>query len=110
MDVVQFHYYFSVFYTKNAKFNKWFNAEVSWKNKYIDGLEEKGRIKIKGTSINFPVQLTDAWHFFKMLMIIFICMTIVFYKPFISPPVDILFLGVIFNVTFSLCYNKLFKK
>lgn len=90
----------------------WWDGDISWKNKYVDGDTEKGRIKWF-FGINKPVQLTDAFHFFKMLMIIFICFSIVcgvfsslehewyiFLLLFIS-------YGITWNVVFSRFYDKI---
>lgn len=112
----------------------WWNSSQGWRNKYIDRDSTKGRVQWRWVSwitfgkfsMNKPVQLTDAWHFFKMLGII--CwMT----STVISPIVLILFLkygmfddvmlygimfgvltvlGLIRNNTFTLFYKKLLLK
>lgn len=64
MDVVSFHYSKSVFATPQFK-QRWWDASVSWKNKYINGDPTLPRTKT-------PTFLTDAWHFFKSLMILLI--------------------------------------
>ena len=75
MDVVSFHYWDSIFF-KLSK-HKWWDPKVSWMNKY----DEYGkRKKWLWGLINKPVQFTDSFHFFKMLMIIFIIIAIVTYK------------------------------
>ena len=72
MDTVLYHHDRSIF--KDYKTGFWSDTYfVSWKNKYVDGDPKKGRVKWFWI-INKPVQLTDAFHFFKMLMIIFICL------------------------------------
>lgn len=109
MDVCSFHYYNSVFKNKNPKY---WNPEISWKNKYVDW--DKGNKKRKKIifNINFPVQLTDAWHFFKSSMLLFLISAVVLYKP-IHPELNelwsVLILGTVWNVTFSLFYNKLLR-
>jgi hypothetical protein len=115
MDTSTQHYYSSIF----TKFKpKWWNGNISWKNKYIDGDLNKGRIKwILG--FNKPVQLTDAFHFFKMLMIIFICSSIITFDRcsiiincqyyWYSFLIILGIYGLIWNLTFSLFYNKIFK-
>jgi hypothetical protein len=115
MDVTSHHFERSVFYKVKNKY--WWDSANSWKNKYINGDSTLGRIKwnILGIKINKPVQITDAWHFFKTLMIIFLCGAIVagltstmvfswYYliAMFITS-------GVIWNTTFSLFYNRIFK-
>jgi hypothetical protein len=109
MDTSVHHYDSSIFTNYNML---WWDGDISWKNKYVDGDTEKGRIKWF-FGINKPVQLTDAFHFFKMLMIIFICFSIVcgvfsslehewyiFLLLFIS-------YGITWNVVFSRFYDKI---
>ena len=80
MDTVDFHFTTSIFNKiKSPKWRKWFNESEGWKNKYVDydgdiaALMVPRRVKwnILGIEINKPVQLTDSWHFFKMLQIAF---------------------------------------
>ena len=104
----------------------WWNIKKGWQNKYINRDPARGRVKwnIMGIKINKPVQLTDAWHFFKMLMILF----------YTYPPAHIigrligekmsfnalqnavciafvwLIIGIWRNTNFSLWYNKILKK
>lgn len=116
MDTCQHHYWESIF--KNLD-NHWWNGEQSWRNKYIYGKPSLGRRKIKGTNIDFPVQLTDAFHFFKMWMIFFICAAIalplskdlnLMDNAFYSFSVVFVGLGTLWNVFFSLFYNKILKR
>lgn len=77
MDKVDHHFSKSIFNRiKSPKWRLWFNENDGWKNKYVDRDPNKGRVKWKifGIEFNKPVQLTDAWHFFKMLMIFAISM------------------------------------
>ncbi len=109
MDTSVHHYDSSIFTNYNML---WWDGAISWKNKYVDGDPEKGRIKWF-FGINKPVQLTDAFHFFKMFMIIFICLAIVcgvfsnlerewyvFLLLFIG-------YGITWNVVFSRFYDKI---
>ena len=106
MDTLVHHHNTSVF--KHHAKGFWSDAYLqSWKNKYIDGDPEKGRKKIFG-NINYPVQLTDAWHFFKTILIFLIVFAIVFYKPMFTWWIEIIVFGVVWNCTFSLFYKKLF--
>lgn len=115
MDTSVHHYSSSKLKSLNPKF---WDGEISWKNKYIDGDSTKGRVKWY-FGLNKPVQLTDAFHFFKMLMIIFICLSIItFDKCFVLIGCEyhwysfIILLGVygtMWNVWFSLFYNKILK-
>ena len=106
MDKTSHHFEKSIF--SKAKNRKWWYTPDSWKNKYIDGDSTKGRIKWFW-KINKPVQLTDAWHFFKMLMIFFIVFSIISYKEIFNPILDIIIYGSIWNLTFILFYKKIFK-
>lgn len=78
MDTVKDHFKYSIFdLIKEEKWRLWFNSDgKSWKNKYIDRQEGKGLIKwyIFGIKFNKPVQVTDAWHYFKMIMIFMLCL------------------------------------
>jgi len=109
MDTSVHHYDSSIFTNYNML---WWDGAISWKNKYVDGDTEKGRVKWF-FGINKPVQLTDAFHFFKMFMIIFICLAIVcgvfsnlerewyvFLLLFIG-------YGITWNVVFSRFYDKI---
>jgi hypothetical protein len=129
MDVISHHYYTSIF----AEYNKyWWNPYYSWKNKYINGEPMQGRVKISDVfnfpkwvirlvgDFNYPVQFTDAWHLFKMFMIIFIVLSIVTFdlnsvigKYIHNPIVFILLIasyGLCWNLTFTLFYKHLLKK
>lgn len=111
MDTSVHHYSTSVFKNMNPL---WWDGEISWKNKYIDGDSNKGRVKWY-FGLNKPVQLTDAFHFFKMWMIIFICLSIVcfdcyFIKDTISFLLFFIIYGVLWNSSFSLFYNIILKK
>lgn len=106
MDICSHKFNSSVF----SKLNPWWwNAEISWKNKYINRNPSEGRKKLFW-KINYPVQLTDAWHFFKMLMLVLICLAVVFYRPVFNWWADILYFGTAWNCTFSLFYSKVFVK
>jgi hypothetical protein len=130
MDKVDHHFSTSIFSNiKSKKLRLWFNEDKGWLNKYVDRDYSKGRIKweIFGVKFNKPVQISDAWHFFKMWMIIFICLIPAI--NFIYPPIIIVFVsniklnliinvlihlgicGNIWNLTFfRLFYNNLLKK
>jgi tryptophan-rich sensory protein len=112
MDTSNHHFDTSIFRDYNML---WWDGTISWKNKYIDGDPKKGRVKWY-FGINKPVQLTDAFHFFKMWMIIFICSAIVsvlyvdieleWYSFFLF----LLGYGTTWNVVFSGFYDKILKK
>lgn len=106
MDVTSFHYDNSIFNKLNPKY---WNPQISWKNKYIDWDKgNKERKKLFG--INIAPAFTDAWHFFKSLMIILMVSSIVLYKPLFNIWIDFLVIGFIWNGTFSFFYNVIFKK
>lgn len=124
MDKVSFHYYKSIF--SKFKNYQWWDAEVSWKNKYYlhpcthSPIYTKRRRWLDVTLFNvtfkmpFIVQISDAWHFFKMLMLVFIISAVVVYEPFsvfnngLDIWINILVLGIIYNSTFSLFFKKIF--
>jgi hypothetical protein len=110
MDVTSHHFHISIFSDiQNKKILKWFRTPDSWKLKYEwDDGEIVGRKKWKGFVV--PVQLTDSWHFFKMLMIVLVCCAIISYEIIVSPIVDLCLLGIFWNTTFSFYYNIIFKK
>jgi len=113
MDTSVHHFSTSVFKNLNKLF---WDGEISWKNKYINGDVKLGRRKWK-YGLNYPVQLTDAFHLFKMLMIVFLAMSVVtFDKTFFVQDYNLISFGAvlalygfIWNTTFSLFYNKLLK-
>lgn len=111
MDICSHHYYGSIF----SKYSNYFwNTELSWKNKYINRDPRLGFKKLY-KNINYPVQLTDAWHLFKSLMIVFLTLSVItFDSSLVSGFVSFVLLlgiyGLIWNLTFNLFYNNLFKK
>jgi len=118
MDTIKHHYYESVFkYIKNTFWYCWFH-EQGWRGKYNFDSPEMGRKKWNLLfftpwilEVNKPVQITDAWHFFKML-VLFALLAV----PFVHEPLtsqwywDYLIYGTTFNLSFSLGYNTLFKE
>jgi hypothetical protein len=127
MDKTDHHFSISIFSKiKSKKWRMWFNENESWRNKYVDRDPSNGRVKweIFGIKFNKPVQLTDAWHFFKMWMIFFICLipaSHFFYNEPItyfgieSSITNMLIhfsvLGNVWNITFfRIFYSKLLNK
>ena len=111
----------SVHHYSTSKFKKldplFWDGEISWKNKYINGDPKLGRVRWYFGLIK-PVQITDAFHLFKSLMIIFLSLSITtFDKDFfsideyslISFPLVVLLYGFLWNTTFSLFYDKILK-
>ena len=117
MDACSHHFWTSVFQHLDQR---WWNAEVSWKNKYVNFDPTLGHKKLfpnaKGiiAKINYPVQLTDAWHFFKTCMILLLVGSIlslnIEIKEWTSLLILILAYGIVWNLTFSLFYQKLLKR
>lgn len=108
MDVIKVRWNTSIFRFVENK--QWFNPSISWTNKwknYGDGkyIHEK----FFGSS-TFLVWLTDFWHFNKMLMILFICLSIVCYQPIFNWYIDLTIFYLSFVITFELFYSKILIK
>lgn len=69
-DTVQFYFYRSVFNTSKLS-SYWWNYNISWQNKYKN-LDPSQGPKFFG-STTFLVWITDAWHFFKAMHVLMIC-------------------------------------
>ena len=104
---------------KNIFFYRWFKYD-SWKLKYknynldIARNITPARKTIGKTKIKIPVQLTDAFHFFKMIMIISLVGSGLIWILYNNISAATLFyvwggIGVIYNLTFNLFYNKILK-
>ncbi len=99
-DKLAHHFTSSVF--KNLDPYFW-DPMISWKNKWVNGK----RRKLIGP-INYPVQLTDAWHFFKSLMLVFLGFAVAFHTPIYNPVADAgIYLGI-WWLTFEFLYSCLF--
>lgn len=70
MDTIHFNFSGSMF--KN--WGKWWNPEISWKNKWKNGDPSQGEAFL-GSSTVF-VSFCDGWHFFQhfFLLPLFLCM------------------------------------
>lgn len=120
MDKVSHHFSFSVF--SNTKYFKeyYWNAGISWKNKYINGDSRLGRktwkfrcfLCNKVIEITIPVQLTDAWHVMKMIMLVCLLSSIATYEftSMFRALFDICMFGFIYNTIFSIYYTTLLNK
>ena len=107
MDITSFHYDESIF----SKFNpQYWNPQISWKNKYIDGDVTKGMRKIFFGLFDYPTFLTDSWHCFKSLLIFLMVGAIVLYKPLFNIWIDFVLIGCVWNVFFNSFFNHFFKK
>lgn len=115
MDTLIHHYSISIF----SKYNEqYWNPQISWLNKYVDGDPKKGFLKINILSIKItkPVAFTDGWHLFKSIkeVLIGIAITSGVYLSFnltlLNSLIFLSVLGVLRNFFFSLFYDKLLKK
>jgi hypothetical protein len=112
MDTVNFHFEKSIF--SKFKNNLWWDQKQSWKNKY------KNKDPLQGSaffgSTTFLVFLTDAWHFFQMLMLISLfiipilslslCITLSWYWLIII----FFIIKIIFSIIFELFWSKIWIK
>jgi hypothetical protein len=105
MDVLSTRYDVSIFGNlKNRQFWDW---NISWRNKWSWGEKENGeKFFLSSTMLSF---LTDGWHLFKALMLLFISLAIVTYKP-IFGYFDIILFSIIWGVVFELFYTKILLK
>ena len=113
MDTCSHHFPKSVF----SKYPYFWNTENSWKNKYVNWPynADRRKVKIWNWKFNYPVQLTDSFHLFKMLMIVFICLSIVFFEPtpghnWIWKLLVFVIYGIVWNLIFNLFYNHILIK
>ena len=73
MDTLMFHYEQSIFYKLNYKYGSWLNPQVSWNNKYTWFPNSKILTWLFSNPFVF---VTDAWHFFQMILLISISIAI----------------------------------
>lgn len=106
MDVTSFHYDKSIF----AKLNpKYWNPQVSWKNKYVDW-DNGNKERKKFLGINIAPAFTDAWHTSKSAMLICLISAIILYEPLFNQLIDFCALGFLWNMTFLFFYNVILRK
>jgi hypothetical protein len=80
---------------------------MSWRNKWQWGDKANGeKFFLSSTMLSF---LTDGWHLFKALMLLFISLAIVTYKP-IFGYFDIILFSIIWGVVFEMFYTKILLK
>jgi len=115
MDTVDFHFNQSIFNNiKNKKWRNWFNESEGWKNKYKDRDPKKGPAFPGSTTIF--VFITDAWHFFQMIMLssLFIsmtlCLTISLSLQWYWFILIFFALKSLMTLTFELFYSKVWRK
>ncbi len=116
-DNLQHHWYKSIF--NNPKRNlKWWNGELSWLNKYQDGQVAKGFVKWNAWGVRFtkPVCFTDAWHFFKSLMVVLLALSgVTLYGnrmdlSLVGYLIILCLYGIVWIGTFNLFYNRILNK
>ena len=107
MDTLSFHYDISIF-SKYPKLNYFFDARLSWRNKYKNRSYRQGKAFFGSTT--FLVWLTDGWHLFKCSMLLCSAIAIVFYKPLTNPLLDIFIFYVWFGVVFEFNFAYILKK
>ena len=105
MDKVSFHFYESIF--SEFENEHFWNPSISWSNKY------KGRSPLNGErfflSTSLLVWTTDAWHLFKTISKYSLIASVALAGWTRSLP--LIGLSIIsFGLTFTLCFNKLFKR
>ena len=87
-DKLDHHYKLSIFSrNKSAKWAKYWNPKISWRNKYKWLVGNKKVPKFFG-STTFLVWTTDAWHLFQFIELKFILLAVVFYRPVLTPVLD----------------------
>lgn len=97
-DIISRHFEISIFSSYN---NKYWNPSVSCNDDNVCN-------KMCCLQV---FRCLDAYHLFKSLMIIFLILAIVFYNKKNSNIVlDFMMYSLIWNCTFSICYDWLFIK
>ncbi len=105
-DTLAFEFSTSRFSGLNPKF---WDASISWKNKYVDGDVLKGRKKILGIII--PAIFTDGWHGFKALHTLFIILSVISFVSLSDKIlINYIFAYGFYKWGFNLFYNVIFKK
>jgi hypothetical protein len=100
MDVLKSNFCQSKFSDLNPFF---WNPTLSWHNKWKNGDAKQGE-KFFGAS-TFLVWLTDAWHVFKMLMLVCIMLSVVLYHPWLGLLPDFFLHLLGFTIPFELCFR-----
>lgn len=105
MDTISFRYNISIFRNLNVKF---WNPLYSWENKWKNGDPDQGE-RFFGSS-TFLVFLTDAWHLFKSLSILFVALAIVYYNKITNYTLlDVLIYHTLFGSIFEVFFGHLWR-
>ena len=120
MDTVDFRFSQSIFSKlKSEKARLWWNQSQGWKNKYKDRDPDKGPAFPGSTTIF--VWVTDAWHFFQMIMYTSLQLAIIipvhkiicencYVNPFIFYVALLIICKFITGGTFELFWSVIWKK
>lgn len=106
MDTIQFHHKESIFFKIKGPFwNLWFNPSESWKLKWKNGDPFQGE-RFPGSSTIF-VWITDAWHFFQMMMLSAFQISIIL-AILLNIKITIL-IGIIIFTSMKVIYGGIFE-
>jgi hypothetical protein len=107
LNTLSHHYDTSIFRHFNRQF---FDPEISWYNKYKDGIVSHGHKKWKlwFIEVNSPDYLSDFWHIVKSAMVWSICAAIACLMPY--PVISFVLLGCSWNIVFNLFYNHILNR
>lgn len=112
-DICTHHFNDSIFSKLPNKYHFWWDNNCvngSWLNKYNFRNAKCGRKKWIFGWFNKPVQVTDAFHFFKTLWIAFLIAAIVTYVGFTPMKiVDFFFFGFLWIGVFNMFYDGLLR-
>ena len=106
MDVLKTRYNTSLF--AKWKHQNWLKPSLSWRNKWKDGDSKKCE-KFPVSSTVF-VWITDFWHLAKMLMLVSIAFSIIFYSPIVKWWIDWFILYCAFTIPFEIFYSRIWTK
>lgn len=118
MDIITYKYDISIF-SNLKRFKNWFNPNESWRNKYKDRDPQKGKAFFGSTT--FLVWITDAWHFFQMIMLSSFMIAIILPINLLFPyfplwkiiTIDLilfLIMKLIYGTIFEIFWKKIFLK
>jgi hypothetical protein len=112
MDTLSDHFGTSVFKSLNPQF---WNKNLSWTNKYVDGDPSKGLVK--WWVFNKPVCFTDGWHLAKTIKEILNAAALTLAIQYVHTPTvriadtigTFLLIGVARDIVFSVFYDEILK-
>ena len=104
MDILKDNFNNSIFKDLDGYF---WNPSISWKNKYLGGIKSNGR-KYPNYLSGFTDTFSDAWHIFKLIVIICIIIGFSITKQFNIYYTIIYWLE--YGLVFKLFYSKILIK